>query len=119
VGAILVAAATSLPELSTDLYAVRQGTPSLAVGDLFGSSMANMLILAIADIATHRVRVLTRVAINQALVGGLAIVLTAAAAAGTLTGFELTVAGMGAAGDSTRLRSGNARLARQSVATAL
>jgi cation:H+ antiporter len=32
VGAILVAGATSLPEILTDLYAVRQGTPSLAFG---------------------------------------------------------------------------------------
>jgi cation:H+ antiporter len=95
VGAILVAAATSLPELTTDLYAVRQGTSALAAGDLFGSSMANMLILAIADLATRQVRVLTRVAINQALVGSLAIALTATAAAGTLTAQDLTVLGIG------------------------
>lgn len=52
VGAILLAAATSLPELTTDIFAVRQGQVSLAVGDLFGSSMVNMLILAVADLAT-------------------------------------------------------------------
>lgn len=46
VGAILVAAVTSLPELTTDVSAVWQGAPALAVGDLFGSNMANMLILA-------------------------------------------------------------------------
>ena len=95
VGAILVAAATSLPELTTDLYAVRQGTSALAIGDLFGSSMANMLILAIADLTIRQVRVLTRVTINQALVGSLAIALTATAAAGTLTGRGLTLFGIG------------------------
>jgi cation:H+ antiporter len=95
VGAILVAAATSLPELVTDVYAVRQGTPNLAVGDLFGSSMANMLILAIADLATLRVRVLTRVALNQALVGVLAITLTALAGAGLLAGGSFTLLGVG------------------------
>lgn len=91
VGAILVAGATSLPELLTDLFAVLQNTPALAVGDLFGSSMANMLILAVADLAHHRVRVLARIAINQLLVAVLAISLTVVAAAGIVTGDLLTV----------------------------
>jgi cation:H+ antiporter len=84
VGAILVAAATSLPELTTDIHAIRQGNPALAVGDLFGSTMANMLILALADLMTHRPRLLTRVAINQVLVGALAVLLTTIAATGLL-----------------------------------
>jgi cation:H+ antiporter len=85
VGAILVAAATSLPELTTDIAAVRQGHPSLAVGDLFGSNLANLAILAIADLAVRHTRILTRVAINQALVGVLGICLAAIAAAGVLS----------------------------------
>lgn len=82
VGAVLVAGATSLPELAVDISAVRQGHVSLAVGDLFGSSMANILILAVADLLTRHVQVLQRVAINQVLVGLLAITLTALAAIG-------------------------------------
>lgn len=93
VGAILVAAATSLPELSTDIAAVRQGHPSLAVGDLFGSNLANLAILALADLAVRRTRILTRVAINQALVGLLGIGLTAIAAAGLLSS-SFSVAGL-------------------------
>jgi cation:H+ antiporter len=84
VGAILVAAATSLPELATDLNAVWQGAPELAVGDLFGSNMANMLIIAVADLVTRHTRVLTRVAVTQLAVGTLAVCLTAVAALGTL-----------------------------------
>lgn len=84
VGAILVAGATSLPELVTDVSAVRQGTPGLAVGDLFGSSMANMLVLAVADLLTRHTRVLTRVAVNQLAVGTIAVVLTTIAALGVL-----------------------------------
>lgn len=95
VGAILVAAATSLPELTTDSFAVHQGHASLAIGDLFGSSMANMLLLAVADIALTRVRVLTRVAINQAIVGTLAIILMAIAVAGVLTEPGLAIFGLG------------------------
>ena len=95
VGAILVAGATSLPEIATDVAAVRQGEPELAVGDLFGSSMANMMILAIADLFTRRTRLLHTVTIGQALVGTLAVSLTALAAIGVLSRQESTVAGLG------------------------
>jgi cation:H+ antiporter len=84
VGAILVAAATSVPELATDLSAVWQGRPELAVGDLFGSSMANMLIIAVVDLVTRHTRVLTRVAVTQLAVGTLAVCLTTVAALGML-----------------------------------
>jgi cation:H+ antiporter len=60
VGAVFIAIATSLPELATDFSAVRQGEHDLAIGDLFGSSMANMLILALLDLFLWRQRVLTR-----------------------------------------------------------
>ncbi|MDZ4851644.1 MAG: sodium/calcium exchanger protein [Pirellulaceae bacterium] len=53
IGSVLLAAATSLPELTVDISAVRQGMPDLAVGDLFGSSLMNLLILAALDLA-HR-----------------------------------------------------------------
>lgn len=46
IGTILLAGATSLPELATDIAAVKIGAADLAAGDLFGSSMANMVIFA-------------------------------------------------------------------------
>jgi cation:H+ antiporter len=95
IGAILVAAATSLPEMTTDVYAVRQGHVNLAVGDLFGSSMANMLILALVDLATRHERVLAQVARGQVLVGTLAISLTAIAGVGVLASGTFTVLGVG------------------------
>lgn len=84
VGAILVSAATSLPEITTDISAVVQGAPSLAVGDLFGSNMANLTILAIADLLTRHTRVLSRVALNQLAVGTVGICVTVIAALGIL-----------------------------------
>lgn len=51
VGSVFLAGATSLPELSVDLSAVRQGNPDLAAGDLLGSSLMNLLILAAVDAA--------------------------------------------------------------------
>jgi len=43
IGSILLATATSLPELVTDVAAVRLEAVDLAVGDLFGSSMAKSI----------------------------------------------------------------------------
>jgi cation:H+ antiporter len=51
VGALLVAAATSMPELATTLAAVRLGAFDLAAGNLLGSNLFNMLILVIDDVA--------------------------------------------------------------------
>ena len=47
VGTILVAVATSLPELAIDITAVMRNQPELALGDALGSNMVNMLILAV------------------------------------------------------------------------
>ena len=55
VGGLFLAGATSLPELSVDINAIRQGMPNLAVGDLMGSSLFNLLILAVLDLS-HRSR---------------------------------------------------------------
>jgi cation:H+ antiporter len=77
IGSVLLAGATSLPELTTDVSAVRLGAVDLAVGDLFGSSMANMLILALIDLFAPRKQVLQRVTLDHALAACLAISLNA------------------------------------------
>lgn len=51
VGGFLLAAGTSLPELMVDINAIRLDLPDLAVGDLLGSSLYNLLILAVLDFA--------------------------------------------------------------------
>lgn len=48
IGAVAVASATSLPELATTSFAVVQGSVGLALGDLFGTLMVNMAMLALA-----------------------------------------------------------------------
>ena len=49
VGGLLLAGATSLPELMVDLKSIQLDLPDLAVGDLLGSSLFNLLILAALD----------------------------------------------------------------------
>jgi cation:H+ antiporter len=81
IGSVLLAASTSLPELITDVNAAVLGAVDIGVGDLFGSTLANMLVLAALDIAYARRRLLHSVALDHVLVGALAIALTAIAAA--------------------------------------
>lgn len=80
IGAIMVAAATSLPEVVTDVSAAVIEEPDLAVGDLMGSSMANMLVLAVVDLMHRQRRVLQMVSHGHTLVASLGIALTALAA---------------------------------------
>jgi cation:H+ antiporter len=50
VGTVLVAASTSLPEIAVSIAAIRMGSVDLAIGNLFGSNIFNILILAIDDL---------------------------------------------------------------------
>ena len=79
VGSVLLALATSLPELVTDIAAIRIGADDLAAGDLFGSSMANMLILALIALVPAGVDVFRKAALDHALYASLAIVMTSIA----------------------------------------
>ena len=76
VGMLLMAAATSLPEIVTDISAAASGAPDLAIGDLFGSSMANMAILALVDLL-HRGQVWPSTGLGHARLASIAIALTA------------------------------------------
>lgn len=76
VGMLLVAAATSLPEIATVMGAAAAAAPNLAVGSLLGSSMANMAILAVLALTHRKARVWTSVEPAQARVALLAMLLT-------------------------------------------
>jgi cation:H+ antiporter len=93
-GAALLAAATSLPELATDVAAVLLEAPDLAAGDLFGSSLANMLILALIGLAAPRARALAQATLDHALLACLAISLNALAGALVLLAWPLALAGV-------------------------
>ncbi len=49
-GTLFLAAATSLPELVVSLAALRMGSLDMAVGNLLGSNVFNMFILALDDV---------------------------------------------------------------------
>ena len=85
IGSILLAGATSLPELSVDISAIRSGLPDLAVGDLMGSSLFNLAILAMLDLSSRsRGQMLSRRAARHALSGNVSAALTAVVGVGLL-----------------------------------
>lgn len=72
IGALLLAAATSLPEFFTALNAIRQSVPNLTAGDFFGSCMFNMFLLAVLDAVGRQERILRQVAFTHSLTAALA-----------------------------------------------
>jgi cation:H+ antiporter len=95
IGAVLVASVTSLPEVVTSAAAAAVDEADLAAGDIFGSSMANMLILAVIDLSHRRVRVLRSVTQAHTLGASLAIVLTAFAATMTIDNLGVEIGHVG------------------------
>jgi cation:H+ antiporter len=86
VGSILLAGATSLPELLVDVNAIRIKQPDLAAGDLFGSCLCNLLILAVLDLSPYsRGRMLSPLASAHALSGMMTILLCSVAVLAILT----------------------------------
>lgn len=76
IGVILLAGATSLPEVLTSINSLRVGAPNLAAGNLVGSNSFNMLLLAVLDLVNRQSRILRKAALKHALSGSLAIFLT-------------------------------------------
>jgi cation:H+ antiporter len=61
VGASLLAASTSLPEVSTTLAAVRMGAYAMAISNIFGSNMIMVALLLPADLAYRKGPILAAV----------------------------------------------------------
>lgn len=98
-GSILLAGATSLPELLVDVSAIRKGMPDLAVGDLLGSSLMNLLILGVADLIHQNPRkMFSRVGAQHALAAVMSINMTTLAAIAIFLGPQLLSLGVGEIG---------------------
>lgn len=95
IGVLLMAGATSLPEVFTTISASLLDAPNLAVGDLLGAVMTNMLTLGAVDLYYRRKRVWQRVAFEHALVASLAITLTGITGFFVLLDTEVTLWGVG------------------------
>ncbi len=95
VGTLLLAAATSLPELLTGVNSMRQGVASLSAGDIFGSNMLNMFLLGVLDLVFGGVRVLRQVALKHVFTAGFAILMTTLAIFFVVADLDLRVGWVG------------------------
>ncbi|WP_141701509.1 sodium:calcium antiporter [Methyloceanibacter marginalis] len=95
VGVTLLATATSLPEVSTTLAAVRIGAYSMAISNIFGSNLLMIALVLPADLAYSGAPILG--ALDQAtafaLISG--VLVTAIYLAGLLIRSHRTIFGMG------------------------
>ncbi len=96
IGTLLLAGATSLPEFLTMINAIDQAVPSLAAGNIFGSCMFNMFMLAILDLLHQRQRILRAVALRHAISAGIAVLLGSLALFFVLAKLRVGVAWVGA-----------------------
>lgn len=97
-GGILLASATSLPEFMVDLNALDIQKPNLAVGDLLGSSLFNLLILAILDFtfpSTFKRTAFSSDFLHHSLAAVLSILLTAIVGIGIISEVKFSLLGVG------------------------
>lgn len=95
VGFVLIALATSLPELSTALTAARRGLVTMAISDILGTNLLNVAMVFLVDLLDPGGPVLSRMG-DFAVVGALlAVVLTGLFLAGLAERRDRSVLRMG------------------------
>ena len=82
VGTIFIAISTTLPEAVVSIGALRIGSVDMALGNLFGSNLFNVVILAIDDILYTKGPLLSNVSGNHVLAASAGIMMTAIAIIG-------------------------------------
>lgn len=76
VGTLFVAVATSLPELAVTISAVRMGALDMAIANVLGSNLFNILILAIDDLFFLRGPILAQVSPAHAVTAFSAVIMS-------------------------------------------
>ncbi|MCD6534930.1 MAG: sodium:calcium antiporter [Deltaproteobacteria bacterium] len=76
VGNSLLAIATSLPEIVVTFSAVRIGSFSMAAGNIFGSNIFNIAILAVADLFYFRSSIFAAASPSQSLIAAIGLLMT-------------------------------------------
>ncbi|MFA7241420.1 MAG: sodium:calcium antiporter [Sulfuricellaceae bacterium] len=84
VGAILVAAVTSAPEVAVTLSALRMGAIDMAIANLLGSNLFNIVILAVDDLAYQHGPLLAQVSPSHAISALTAVMMSAVVIVGLI-----------------------------------
>ena len=94
IGVVLMATVTSLPELVTGISSVTfAGVPDIAVGDVLGSCVFNMLILAVLDGLYRPMPLSTRAHYGHVLSAGFGILLLSVVAGSLFLGDRMAAFG--------------------------
>ncbi|MBS0518877.1 MAG: sodium:calcium antiporter [Proteobacteria bacterium] len=75
VGTLFIAAATSVPELVVTVSALRLGSVDMAIGNLLGSNLFDILILAVDDVAYTRAPLLRAASPANAITAFAAVIM--------------------------------------------
>lgn len=84
VGTILVAAVTSAPEAAVTLSALRMGAIDMAIANLLGSNLFNVVILAVDDLAYQRGPLLAQISPSHAITALTAVMMSAVVIVGLI-----------------------------------
>jgi len=87
IGLVLLALVTSAPELANGVSsAALVKLPDLALGDLFGSCLYNLTLLALLDVLYRHTPILSKVSLSHMISAGVGILLMALAGGSILAG---------------------------------
>mgnify|MGYP001140512034 CR=1 FL=1 len=95
IGSFLLAATTSLPEVATEAAAASLGLADIALGDLFGSNIFNMTIIALAGVVWGRGSLLAAASKAHIITGAFGMLLSSIAAMAVLVRPNVGVLGIG------------------------
>jgi cation:H+ antiporter len=94
-GATLLAAATSLPEVSTTIAAARSGRYTVAISNIFGSNALDLALLFLADLLFRGSTILAHAQSSVVFVGSIGAIMTCVYLWGLIERENRTVLGIG------------------------
>lgn len=95
VGTLLLAGATSLPEVSTSFSAAAIGNADIAVGNMIGSNLFNLFILAMFDFLLRRRRILENASRDHLYTAFLGLLLTVLVILALWLRIDVSILGIG------------------------
>ncbi|MFC6039474.1 sodium:calcium antiporter [Paenisporosarcina macmurdoensis] len=95
VGTLLLGGATSLPEVTTSLTSVLISNPDIAVGNMLGSNMFNIFIIACFDIFYRNMRLYQRASNGHLYTAGLGLLLSIITLAALIRKLDFMILGVG------------------------
>ncbi|MDW7674595.1 MAG: sodium:calcium antiporter [Bacillota bacterium] len=95
VGSILLALATSLPEVVTAVSSGILEFPDIAIGNVLGSNIFNIAIIAMLDLMDGKRSILAKVSLGHVLAGAFGMVLACLVVIGILVDFPEVAFGIG------------------------